>query len=276
METIEIQLIATDLHHYSKLIAALDEEPGLPYVETTSEWDQALPVISVYPEGQSFENRLIELAKEGFYIKKRHLNPALWQEAWQKDFSFLQTQHFYCSSEPSSYADRITLWLEPGSAFGQGDHATTQAILLLLERYLFLDRYESLLDVGTGTGILALAAKKAGLSLVCATDHDEDALEQARAHAKKNACDIEFFSGSFPAHEQTFELIVCNILPPILMELIPSMKSRLKPSGLLFLTGVHMGNQDQLTQALAAQGFQVLDQKEVRGWIALAFQKENS
>ncbi len=140
------------------------------------------------------------------------------------------------------------LWIDPSMAFGTGLHATTA---LCLERIGELSPVGSLLDVGTGTGILALGALRLGTRRAVGVDNDPDALTVARENAVKNALSLELID-ELP--DERFDLVVANILAGPLIELAPEIASRVAPGGRLLLSGVLGSQAEEVSGAYEREG----------------------
>jgi ribosomal protein L11 methyltransferase len=136
---------------------------------------------------------------------------------------------------PTARPDAIVLRLDPGMAFGTGDHATTRLCLAWLERNLVVG--ESVIDFGCGSGILAIAAAKLGAGTVVGTDIDDQAIVASRANARDNDVHVSFTS-SKTFHAVPADLVIANILSNPLKVLAPLLTSLVKPSGRLVLSGV--------------------------------------
>ena len=130
--------------------------------------------------------------------------------------------------------------MKPARAFGTGHHATTAGVLRALEQ-LFAERpFRRALDVGTGSGILAIAMKLLGAQTVSAIDNDPEALENAHENAQLNQLEheLEFSSAALNAMRRRYDLIVANILAPTLIEMAPTLTRLLARDGRLILSGI--------------------------------------
>ncbi len=143
--------------------------------------------------------------------------------------------------EPPTLApDEAMLRLDPGQAFGTGTHSTTRGCTLLAERWLPSRPGARVLDVGTGTGILALAALRLGASTAVGVDPEPAAVEAANANAVANdlAAAFEVRPGTIEAAEGTWDLVFANILAPILIDVAAQLVARLEPGGTLVVSGI--------------------------------------
>jgi ribosomal protein L11 methyltransferase len=206
------------------------------------------------------------------------LSTTAWQEAWQQggdDFRGFETQRFRVSvggARPLDESGKLGLVIERGEAFGDGRHATTQVALELLETLVPEDG-GSMLDVGTGTGILAIAAARLGMAPVVATEIDAAVLEEARVNARANGVEDELqlvLTEALPVGGR-YELICANILVPVLHALMPQLARALAPSGRLALAGFIEKDEAALLTRAEACGLTLVRRAGIRGWSGLEF-----
>lgn len=232
-----------------------------------------LPVI-VYSYEEPFIQELQSKVHEGLgkdvQMKVRTIRNELWQEAWEPGFRFLETDRFVIGPENFTFsapaAGKIHLRLASGTVFGSGQHATTQALVRLMERQKGVGG--SFLDVGTGTGVLAFVADRLGYSDIWGTDIDEEAVAIARANAARNQIEVKLIAASLPTESRRWDTVACNILPPTLTRLLPALAERLQEKGRLLLAGFHEANQNEIRDALEKLSFTVKEEVRERGWIA--------
>jgi ribosomal protein L11 methyltransferase len=167
---------------------------------------------------------------------------------------------------PDVAPDAVVLRLDPGMAFGTGDHPTTRLCLAWLDRHLA--RGESLIDYGCGSGILAIAAKKLGAGDVVGTDIDEQAIAAARSNAVDNDVDIPFTS-SRTFNAAPADLVIANILSNPLKVLAPALTSLVKPAGRLVLSGI-LERQWQDVAAAYAPAIALEVWASDAGWVCLS------
>ena len=152
----------------------------------------------------------------------------------------------------------------PHCAFGAGHHETTAMMIdALLETDLQGLR---VLDHGTGTGVLAIFAKRRGASEVLAVDIDEKSVENARENAALNSVEIDVRLGSTVPEEGRFDLIMANIHRNILLANMPSYAAHLNPGGQLWLSGFYATDCDALRQATEENGLQITDLRANGEW----------
>jgi len=136
---------------------------------------------------------------------------------------------------------RLKLIINPGQAFGTGHHATTYGALATIEKLCAKRHFEQALDVGTGSGVLAIAMRLMGIAQVCAIDIDALALENARENAALNSIGygkIQFATTPLTRLRRRFDLITANILSSTLIAMASALTSLLARRGLLILGGI--------------------------------------
>jgi ribosomal protein L11 methyltransferase len=164
------------------------------------------------------------------------------------------------------------LVIPAGAAFGTGDHATTAMSLRVLERVSRgLPTGWSMLDAGTGSGILALAGKRFGAGLVLAIDNDPTAIRTARENARMNdIAKVKFVVGDVKARlAGTFDIITANLYSELLETVLPQFRVALPDDGRLILSGVMRQQEPKLTKALKATQFRILEARRRGKWVAI-------
>jgi ribosomal protein L11 methyltransferase len=224
---------------------------------------------------------------EGLIATIHSMETAEWLEGWKESFKPIETERFYIYppwDDQHIPKSKISIVVEPGMAFGTGQHATTQVVLRRLESLASsgapIGQWR-LMDVGTGTGILALGAVKLGFKSVAASDIDPDAVTAAKNNAVMNKIDLPLWQGSSPvrgingqeAFSPPFEVVVANILFVVLQKIIPELALITKKDGLLILSGVLIEDAGEMTQLATAQGLRLVDQGSLDGWACLTFAK---
>jgi ribosomal protein L11 methyltransferase len=203
-------------------------------------------------------------------LKTRAVPDRDWLAEWKKDWQPVEAGRFIIAPPWSEIADapaRIIIRIEPGMAFGTGTHETTRLCLKAIEKYF---RGGGFLDVGTGTGILAIAAAKMWPDArIEACDTDADAVEIARENASLNGVgrQIDFRAGSVTEETASADLVCANLTAPVIVELLPSLLGA--TCGRLVLSGI-LAEQSELVQSrlleLGADSFELDQDGE---WIAL-------
>jgi ribosomal protein L11 methyltransferase len=174
--------------------------------------------------------------------------------------------------------DDIMLLIDPGMAFGTGGHETTRLCLELVER--IMDDMPtlvtpSLLDLGTGSGILAMAAARLGAGRVCAVDIDPQAIEVARENLALNnlADQVECSTTPLESLSGTFDIILANILAEELVRLAPHLVERLAAGGHLVLSGILAEKEPFVRSGFSNQPLEYRETRREGEWVAMHYQK---
>ena len=184
-----------------------------------------------------------------------------WRDAWKEHFApFLLTPRIrvvppWAADAPIGKGE-IRLELEPGRAFGTGLHATTGLVAELLDDRAQALAGEEVLDVGTGSGILALAALLLGASRATAIDTDEDVIEVVLENAERNALSerLRAIAGGLERVERTFPWVLANIEARVLRPLAQGLVRVMEPGGVLILSGLLESEHDEMVQLYKKQG----------------------
>jgi ribosomal protein L11 methyltransferase len=196
-----------------------------------------------------------------------------WLESWKAEFVPIRIGAFLVRptwSEPAG-GDAVELILDPGMAFGTGLHPTTQQCLEALSTVPLEGK--SVLDVGTGSGILAIAAAKRGAAPVVAVDTDTLAVDAARENAVRNGVAIPVAEGSAADVPGRFDIVIANIVSPVLQRIAPHLAARLAGGGTLLVAGISAPAEAATRQAFARVRLRALDRTERDDWVALALRR---
>ena len=199
-----------------------------------------------------------------------------WADAWRAHFAPFPLGDRLVIAPPWEMprADgREALIIEPGRAFGTGQHGSTAGCLLLLERILEERSPARALDVGTGSGILAIAAARLGVGEVHAVDSDPDAVASATANVERNGLGRRVRCAVADAATlaiEPFPLVLANLLAAAHRALAARYAALVAPGGTLVLGGLLNGEADDVAAVVAAHGFARHDARSVEGWTSLA------
>jgi len=169
-------------------------------------------------------------------------------------------------------APETRIVIDPESAFGTGEHGSTRSALALLERHL--QPGDRVVDLGSGSGILAIAAAKLGALQATGVELDEEADPVATANARRNgvADRVRFITGDAAALAPLLgpaDIVLSNILRSVNLILLPAIRLSLRPGGLAIFAGMELPEREQFLPALA-QGFAPVDEAVDDGWWAIA------
>jgi ribosomal protein L11 methyltransferase len=168
----------------------------------------------------------------------------------------------------------VHIELDPGMAFGSGHHATTRLCLGALQDELAPQH--RVLDVGCGTGILAIAAALLGAAAIEAVDVDPDAVVATRRNARANGVELDVHLGSAPDAQGSADLVLANLLTPTLHTLAPALVDCLAPDGLLVASGVASERAAGVATALTAAGAAAVGRRDEDGWSVLLHRAPSS
>ncbi len=194
-----------------------------------------------------------------------------WATAWQKHWSAMPigkslcVRPSFCDALPDRAIDVV---LDPGQAFGTGTHPTTYLCLEAIEDYCLEKAPESLLDMGAGSGLLAIAAAKMGARNIVCVDYDPLSVEACEVNAGINGVALRAQLGDTPP-AQSFELVVANILLQPLLDMAAPLAASV--GNHLILSGILSTQTDALIAAYQAQGLNHAHTREKEGWAAVAF-----
>ena len=228
---------------------------------------------------QRFEGALKALTRQLTMQQRifyRSLDEEDWAESWKAFFwpekvsARIVVKPTWRDYQPSG--DELVLEIDPGMAFGTGTHPTTSLCMQLLEKHLRPE--DRLLDVGTGSGILMVAASLLGAAEVHGIDNDPVAVTVARQNLVLNAMPADRsrawtgdLVGGVTAH---YDFVVANILAPVILGLLPDIRGVLAPAGRFICSGILESQQDEVVAKAQTLGFQLVEAVDREEWVALA------
>lgn len=207
-----------------------------------------------------------------------------------EDWRYAYRKHFKTESvsprlaivpewEAASFAPapgQRALVLDPGMAFGTGQHATTRACLEFIDSLAVQDPDRSFLDVGCGSGILSIAAALCGFREVAGFDIDPDAVRNANENAEKNGVAVEYVRGDLSntsplsdvhkTGDRAFDVVAANVLGPVLVKFAPAIASLVAPSGSLILSGILDEQYPEVRETYGRLGFREVETKLIGEW----------
>lgn len=251
-----------------------------------TETDNGL-ILFVDPDNPVTEEEVslvLESAKgEGFIndyiITSELIEDRNWNEEYEKNVKVVEVSERLVI-KPSfkdydSVNNRLIITIDPKMSFGTGEHETTKLVLRLIEKYVRPDDY--VLDVGSGTAVLAIAAVMLGASRAIGIDNDEWCLLNGRENVSLNSLEdkVEIRLAEInQLEESNFDLIVANINKHILLEIAPLLAAKIKPAGKLILSGLLQTDEAEVSDKYFLNQFKTIEQMRLGDWIALVFEKE--
>ena len=244
-------------------------------------------IVAYFPDGRSFTSKekkirtylssLNELRRD-FSLRHRVIQEEKWAEAWKANFKPVHVTPRLVIKPPwEKYPGKrgeTVIEIDPGMAFGTGTHASTQMCLQALEEIIpSFPQGPTILDVGTGSGILAIAAQKLGAKKILAIDIDPIAIDCARKNAAANQVKgvIDFRMGSLGGLRRRFDIVVANLLPQELLELGPMLARRVNSRGFLITSGILRGQKREIAAAFASRRLIPWLSRRLEGWVCLIF-----
>lgn len=199
-----------------------------------------------------------------------------WSEAWKQFFKTkrvgdrIVVTPTWLDYEPAEHD--LVILLDPGQAFGTGDHPTSRGCLELMEK---LDIHgKSVADIGCGSGILSVGAGRLGAGSIYAVDIETPAVESARQNLERNGVQGEVFLGRgfdpLPDDMQ-FDVVLSNIISAALINLAPEVVNRLRPGGYWVVSGIIHSNWNDVLTRTNQCGFELIDKFEEGDWVAATF-----
>jgi ribosomal protein L11 methyltransferase len=252
---------------------AAREDPTAPFVVTAHVADDADGPHAI----DATERALWHLQAFGLRpvgpLQVRTVDDSDWTDAWKRHYVPQRTGRIVIVPSwvvHEEAPDDAVVILDPGMAFGTGLHPTTRACLALLQEVAPMP--VRILDVGCGSGILALAALRLGAESAVGYDTDPLAVEAAHANAERNGLDgrFEVRPGTLPpAATERFPLVLANLVATLLVDLATSLAAHLAPGGVLVASGIIAGRADEVVRAFVATGLTVTHTRDDGEWVAL-------
>ena len=274
----------------SELQGVVEEDPGLEPAEGWAEDSIGRPrqhaIFGYFPKDRRADHRCKVLEdrlsglKESFAVRYRlsykELDEEDWAEGWKAFFKPQKIgKKIVVKPTWSKYraeAGDMVLELDPGMAFGTGTHPTTALCIQLIEDYL--NQGDRFLDVGTGSGILMIAAFRLGAGFVSGLDKDPVAVEIAAANLELNGVDLRKFSlrtgHLLSGIREQFDFIAANIFTHVILELLDNLHQALVKGGIFVCSGIFEKNENLVTAAMKRMGFEILEIRARDEWAAIA------
>jgi ribosomal protein L11 methyltransferase len=203
------------------------------------------------------------------------MEEADWAESW-KAFFWPESITAHITVKPTwrDYApktDEIVLEIDPGMAFGIGTHPTTTLCIGLMEKYV--SKGCLFLDIGTGSGILMIAAAKLGAGKLVGIDNDEMAVDIATANLKQNQIPSRHFQVSagnlLDDLEGKFDLVVANILSGPILSLLDTIDQYMTPKAVFICSGIYQDNQAAVAEKMQLKGLKLIETQFKDEWVAM-------
>ena len=203
-----------------------------------------------------------------------------WKKYWEPE---LVGNHFLVLpcwiNLDKKFKDKRIIKIDPGAAFGTGSHPSTYLCLEKMENSLFFDK--KVLDIGSGSGILTVAARLLGAKEVCAVDNDYLAINSTNSNFQLNFGNLKnlnTYLGSFNEvilknQLKQFDFVLCNILAEVIKEMIPNIYNCLRNNGEVIFSGILNSQKDEIIKILIQNDLKLLDVSTRKDWACISAQK---
>lgn len=167
--------------------------------------------------------------------------------------------------------DEVIIKLEPGCAFGTGTHSTTQLCMKATEKYM--PQNADVADIGMGSGILAICAKKFGAKSAYGCDNDETVIDVAKENAEKNNADCDFELNTADKINKQFDFVLANILHNVLAEIMGDLKAIMKDGAYMVLSGILDEKKPVVLEAIQKHNLELIEEMHQNQWVALVVRR---
>ncbi|MCE5198132.1 MAG: 50S ribosomal protein L11 methyltransferase [Armatimonadota bacterium] len=232
---------------------------------------------------ENIRDRVRQLPELGLKLRSKQItirwvHEEDWADAWKKFFKPIKIGRIVIKPSWEDYAaqaDDIIIDIDPGMAFGTGYHDTTQLCLMALQEHL--NEGDTVLDVGTGSGILAMAAARLGASRVVGLENDPVAVDAAQANVNRMGLDdiikIELAESPLTFKGEA-DLVLVNIIPKVIIGMAEDLAVKVRPGGKLIASGIVPDRAKDVIGKLESVGLELLEDKRSNEWVALVTEKQ--
>ncbi len=262
-----------DIEEFSYLVASTIEKPVIENENS----------IEIFVEESEYQNILEKIKPLGINPSSEEIfsyDEKDWVEEWKKSIKPILIGNLFIKPSWRNEEDpsKVTITIDPGMAFGTGHHESTRLCLEWIDRFSSSHKDHlfklSFLDVGTGSGILAIASAKMGFKEIVAIDIDEEALNVARKNATENGISsITFLYGTPQLLNSSFDIVMANIQANVIVDMADELIRTTKPFGRLVLSGILYNQSAYVKRVFIEKGLTLLGISMLGEWIMLDFKK---
>jgi len=242
-------------------------------------------LLKAYIPTSKFDEEVLQalVKKYNLSFSKSEIENKNWNQLWESNFQPVIINHPLSNTpwiairahfhQPLNVGE-FEIIITPKMSFGTGHHATTAMMIKMMSEIVF--RGKTVLDFGTGTGILAIVAEKLGASKVVAIDNDDQSIKNATENFLLNNCGkIELVKASSAQRIETFDIILANIIKKVIRENFSKFVNELSPNGLLIMSGLLKDDEPEILEAAQQEYNVVLEAKfEAENWICLKMRRD--
>lgn len=264
---------------------AIDNHPGLEgatYSILEEDEDRGIWRIDAFPTTDEEDGSLMALLAEyDLKVSRDTLADADWLAMALSGLPPVRAGRFFVygmHDRGRLPASTVNLRIEAGAAFGTGHHGTTVGCLQAYDRLIKARKFNKVLDVGAGTGLLAIAAARTGAKLAVGTDIDKPSVRISKENAQVNKANARFvhasgLSNRLVAENAPYDLVFANILARPLISLAQDIKRALAPGGTVILSGLLRTQERMVKAAYLSRGFKVVTRIHRDAWATLVLQR---
>ena len=209
------------------------------------------------------------------------MNEEDWSESWKQYYKPIPLGRVTIVPAWEKYDAKdgeIIIRMDPGMAFGTGTHETTRLVIRLMQNEIAGG--ERVLDMGTGSGILSIAAAKLGAKSCNAYDIDPVAVKVARENAKDGGCDnitvgVSDLLAGVDLSGGKYDICLANIVADIILRMLPDISSYVKPQGKIILSGIISPRADEIREAVKKYGYKIIKEETENDWLAMLISGDN-
>lgn len=207
------------------------------------------------------------------YVEKENED---WSKKWKEKWDVTHvTERITVVPDWIEYTPKldneVIIKLEPGCAFGTGTHSTTQLCMMAIDKYM--PQNAEVADIGMGSGILAICAKKFGAKSVYGCDNDETVIDVAIENAQKNNVECEFELNTADKLSKQFDFVLANILHNVLAEIMGDLKAIMKDGAYMVLSGILDEKKPVVLEAIKKHNLELIEEMHQNQWVALVVKK---
>ncbi|WP_338470302.1 50S ribosomal protein L11 methyltransferase [Niallia sp. XMNu-256] len=276
-----------------ELVKEREDQFGEIYQLNPKDYPDEGVIVKAYLPVTSFLSETVDAIKEAINnlilfnidiginsVTLSEVNEEEWATAWKKYYHPVKiSERFTVVPTWEEYTpkgrDELIIELDPGMAFGTGTHPTTVMSIQALERIVKKD--DMVIDVGTGSGVLSIAAAMLGAKKVTALDLDEVAVQSAKSNIKLNKVHsvVNIFQNNLlEGIEESVDVIVANILAEVIVRFTDDAAKCLKQDGYFITAGIIQQKKDEVKESLEAAGFDIVDTLQIEDWVSFIARKQ--
>ncbi len=276
MNYIEIELQFEEVQPWQEISTALLAQLDFESFENTDKGIKAYIQKDLYSDLNTVQTYLLENINVVFQISEKEIKERNWNAEWESNFDPIYIDDKIEIIAPFHEAKNLehTIIINPQMSFGTGHHETTR----LISKFLLHEDLNAakVLDMGTGTGVLAVLAEQLNAEEILAVDIEEWAFNNAKENLYLNGCSrIRVLKGDIDVVcEGDFDSIIANINKNVLLNHLPTYSKLIKPGGTLFLSGFFHSDTNELVTNAENVGFKFVKEQTENDWSALRFEKQ--